>query len=29
MRWKGHDVMESAVEEMAQGSDAFDMNEVS
>lgn len=29
MRRKGHDVMESAVEGMARGSDAFDMNGVS
>lgn len=28
-RRRGHDVMELAVEGMAQGSDAFDMNEVS
>lgn len=29
MRWKGHDVMESAAEGMAQDSDALDMDEVS
>lgn len=29
MRWKGHDVMESAAEGRAQGSDALDMNEIS